>query len=233
MSVRSPPPTKEGPPPPGDASRPNPARAPQCMGARWPLDMPSITTYTHKANIRSTCGATVHHSLPADTPGGYCIVMPRAYAGRSPAVRKHRTGGGARKGVAEMATSTSTRKRATAGDIAAAVKLGSIDPSAEVVTADELAESRAESAAAVIAASTAASLSSAEHQCGIVGCRHGSAHPLVSQPDRQVKLQCPKCGAVARMTAAAIGRTGGAGIVCGGDGATFAVAARRTYSPRA
>lgn len=131
-----------------------------------------------------------------------------------------------------MATSTSTRKRATAGDIAAAVKLGSMSADAEVVTADELAEARAEASANSSAASTAATLSSAEHQCGIVGCRHGSAHPVISQPDRQVKLQCPGCGAVARMTAAAIARTAGAGIVCGGDGATFTVAARRTYRAR-
>jgi hypothetical protein len=129
-----------------------------------------------------------------------------------------------------MATSTSTRKRATAADIAAAVKLGSIAPDAEVVTADELAERDAETRATVTAERPSPSLSAAEHQCGIVGCRHGSAHPVVSQPDRQVKLQCPGCGAVARMTAAAIARTAGAGITCNGDGQTFTVAARRTYS---
>lgn len=126
-------------------------------------------------------------------------------------------------------------KRTTVADLVAAAKLGTIDPSTAVLTDAEAAELTAEAArtAAELTAAATAELPSTEHACGIPGCRHGSAHPAVSQPDRQVKLQCPSCGAVARMTNSAIARTQGKGITCGGDGATFAVAARRTYSRKA
>ena len=129
-----------------------------------------------------------------------------------------------------MASSTN-RKRATAADIVAAVKVGAIAPDAEVVTAAELAEHDAAAAAAtpehVIAR---APLSATEHECAIPGCRHGAAHAgHVPQPDRQVKLQCPTCGAVARMTAAAIAKTQGLGITCAADGVAFVPAARRKY----
>lgn len=125
-----------------------------------------------------------------------------------------------------MASSTN-RKRATAADIAAAVKLGAIAPDAEVATADELAEDAAERAAS----QSGRILSGDHHECAIAGCRHGATHAPdhVAQPDRQVKLQCPTCGAVARMTAAAIARTQGKGITCGADGVAFVPAARRKY----
>jgi len=133
-----------------------------------------------------------------------------------------------------MASSTN-RKRATAADIAAAVKLGAIAPDAEVATADELAEVRAEAAEANRAEGQAARDAEpkhigTEHECAIPGCRHGAAHTGIVQPDRQVKLQCPNCGAVARMTSGAIARTNGTGIVCGLDGVPFIPSARRTYS---
>lgn len=125
-----------------------------------------------------------------------------------------------------MATNAS-RKRASAADIAAAVALGTIDPSTTFATPDELA-------AAAESAQVAASITAAEptrsadhHECGIPGCRHGAAVHGAPQPDRQVKLQCPGCGAVARMTGSALAKA--LGITCHRDGQTFAPAERRTY----
>lgn len=129
-----------------------------------------------------------------------------------------------------MASTNGARKRTTAADIAAAVKVGAIDPDAEVMTPEDVSAMTAAIPAAE--AAIAVPLSATEHECGIPGCKHGSSHPAVSQPDRQVKLQCPSCGAVARMTSAAIAKTGGVGVICGGDGSTFAPAARRTYKAR-
>jgi hypothetical protein len=57
-------------------------------------------------------------------------------------------------------------------------------------------------------------------------------YTLTKQPDRLIKLSCPKCGAIARMSTLAILRTRSEGIVCAGDGATFVPAARRQYVPR-
>lgn len=81
----------------------------------------------------------------------------------------------------------------------------------------------------------AAVLSPTDHECGIAGCRHGAAHGP-AQPDRQVKLECPACGAVARMTARALSVS--SGIRCAGgplgihDGTDFVVAVRRAYNRR-
>lgn len=50
------------------------------------------------------------------------------------------------------------------------------------------------------------------------------------QPDREIKLVCPRCGARARMTAKAI-RLSGA-IRCDNDGGTFAPAPHNKYTPR-
>lgn len=118
-------------------------------------------------------------------------------------------------------------KRITVADMVAAAKLGTIDPTTEIVT---VADATKAMHAAVAATEKP---SGTEHECAIPGCKHGATHGAPTQPDRQVKLQCPSCGAVARMTAAAITKTGGKGIVCGGDGATFAPSTRRTYRTRA
>jgi hypothetical protein len=119
--------------------------------------------------------------------------------------------------------------RATAADIVAAVKVGAIAPDAVVLTEDDLLAERAEQAAHGQPTEVAVPLSATEHECGIPGCRHGAAHTGIVQKDRQVKLQCPGCGAVARMTASAIARTVN-GIRCAGDGELFAEATRRTYT---
>lgn len=50
------------------------------------------------------------------------------------------------------------------------------------------------------------------------------------QPDREIKLVCPRCGARARMTNKALRLSGG--IRCDGDGGTFAPAPHRKYTPR-
>lgn len=127
-----------------------------------------------------------------------------------------------------MASSTS-HKRATAADIAAAVKVGAIKPDTEVLTADDIAAERA--AMAEANRESVHRPVGTEHECAIPGCRHGAAHGVgyVPQPDRQVKLQCPTCGAVARMTAAAIAKTQGLGITCAADNVAFVPAARRKY----
>ncbi len=127
-----------------------------------------------------------------------------------------------------MATfSTNGRTRTTVADLIAAASIGAIDPSTVVLTdADGLDVSRDN-----VTAGGASALSSTEHDCGIAGCRHGSAHTGATQPDRQVKLSCPTCGAIARMTASAL-RTA-RHIECGNDGATFIPAARRTYNRKA
>ena len=139
---------------------------------------------------------------------------------------------------------TKSTKRTTVADLIAAAKVGAIDPNTEVVTAAaadraakvaanavELAQAAEAAARAVAAVAVVAApeLPNTEHACGIAGCRHGSAHGI-AQPDRQLKLQCPNCGAVARMTHRALAR---AGTLTCGDGGTFAVAARRTYTRRA
>lgn len=136
-----------------------------------------------------------------------------------------------------------TRKAATVADLAAAVALGTMDPSTEMVPvaeAERMARKAAEAAAAnaaeairplAEAAGRTADLPTTEHQCGIPGCRHGAAHTDgTHQPDRQVKLQCPTCGAVARMTTGAIRKAGG--LPTCADGSAMAEAARRTYTRR-
>lgn len=115
----------------------------------------------------------------------------------------------------------------TAADVAAAIKLGALDANAEVLTAEEAAEVRAEAERAARAAHPAREGS--EHDCLVAGCRHGAAHTGPKQPDRQLKLECPACGAVARMTARALARAGGR-IICGRDAVPFTEAARRTYT---
>jgi hypothetical protein len=52
----------------------------------------------------------------------------------------------------------------------------------------------------------------------------------VPQRDYQVKVACPKCGAVARITATTLSRSGGYPICP--DGGTFAEAPRRVYVRR-
>ena len=129
-----------------------------------------------------------------------------------------------------------TRKVATVADIVAAAALGTLDPTTPMVTA-EAAESMARKAAAAAEAERPAIIAPAtdrpmatDHECAIPGCRHGAAHGAAVQPDRQVKLQCPTCGAVARMTAGAIRKAGGTPTCA--DGTPMAEAARRTYSRR-
>lgn len=132
-----------------------------------------------------------------------------------------------------MATNAS-RKRASAADIAAAVALGTIDPSttfaspAELAAAAESAELAAQSSAAA-AESARVALSADHHECGIAGCRHGAVTHGAPQPDRQLKLAA-ECGAVIRLTARALATAGG--TITDGHGHPFAVAERRTYRRR-
>lgn len=130
------------------------------------------------------------------------------------------------------ATAMSTRKRTTAADIAAAVALGAIDPAQEFGSGDpaettEPTQPTTQPGAVVDYGPVV--LSATTHECGIPGCRHGSAHGAVTQPDRQLKL-ATECGAVARMTASALARAGG--TITDGHGHPFAVAARRAYARR-
>lgn len=127
-----------------------------------------------------------------------------------------------------MASKGKTPATTTLADLMAAAALGTIDPTTTVVIPGaEPQDGQPETAPRIPVRS--APLSASEHECGIAGCRHGAAHSGNVQPDRQVKLQCPACGAVARMTAGALAKSGGT-IVCGGDNQAFAEAARRTYS---
>lgn len=146
--------------------------------------------------------------------------------------------------MATAATTERPKGTTTLADLMAAAKVGAIDPNTQVLPVSDLQDELAAQYSAGIAAARGGKvqtpgfeqtvpLSATEHDCGIAGCKHGEAHVGPSQPDRQVKLQCPNCGAVARMTARAIGRTGGNGVVCGGDGATFVKAERRTYGRKA
>jgi len=124
-----------------------------------------------------------------------------------------------------------TRRGTTAADLAAAVKVGAIRADAVVLTEDE---ANAATAAAIEAnrpamttAAAAADLSTTDHGCGIVGCRHGAAHGP-SQPDRQMKLTA-ECGAVVRMTARAFARAGGG--LTDAHGHQFAIdTTRRAYN---
>ena len=124
----------------------------------------------------------------------------------------------------------------TIADMIAAAKIGAIDPSTIVYTAADVgvtvapADVRPEwyRSDEDSVNGTPAALSATEHQCGIANCRHGAAHPVVSQPDRQVKLSCPSCGAVARMTLRALAASGG--IRCVRDDALFTAVARRVYN---
>lgn len=125
--------------------------------------------------------------------------------------------------------------KTTLADLMAAQKLGTLAANTEVIPASEINEALAEQYQAGITAargmpvreSRISSLSGTAHECGIAGCRHGSHAAGASQPDRQVKLACPQCGAVARMTQRALNV--GGGLQCVGDGSTFTVAARRQY----
>lgn len=129
----------------------------------------------------------------------------------------------------------------TLADMAAAAKLRGEDlATVEVMTradAEAAARKAAEAAAADALATAAATVaavapSTDHHACGIPGCRHGAivngAH--VVQPDRQVKIACPTCGAVARMTHRALTRAGG--MPTCHDGTPMVPAERRTYSRR-
>jgi hypothetical protein len=118
--------------------------------------------------------------------------------------------------------------RLTAADVAAAVRLGTLDPATPLATGADVA---AASERTRIVAAAAGALPADHHDCGIVGCRHGEAHTGISQPDRQVKLACPTCGAVARMTVTAVRRAGA--IVCQRDGVPFVAAPRRQYTRKA
>lgn len=125
---------------------------------------------------------------------------------------------------------TSTGKGTTAADIAAAVRLGTMDPSTIIPTTVRPAVVN-DDFGPIEMPTTAERPNGTEHACDIPGCRHGAAHSGITQPDRQIKLQCPACGAVARMTAGAYSKA--LGITCHRDGASFAQAERRTYSRKA
>jgi hypothetical protein len=128
----------------------------------------------------------------------------------------------------------SKSKGTSAADIAAAVALGVMDGDTLVVTADDAAAEVAAVAAAITAEPVirpeSVALSATDHGCGIVGCRHGSAHTGTPQRDRQLKL-ATECGAVARITASALARAGG--TLTDGHGHAFAVAERRAYNRKA
>lgn len=117
---------------------------------------------------------------------------------------------------------TQGRKRTTAADVAAAVRMGALSPDAEYVTAEDADATidRAETAPVIVAAAA-----TTDHGCTLPGCRHGAAHGP-AQPDRQVKLACTTCGAVVRATAAAIAKSGGISDAHG----ALVPAARRTYA---
>lgn len=185
----------------------------------------------HRDTLRH---AQVVYRRPGIPPGGIAIHARSATLDvvqrRSERNRLDRT----RQEQQAMATN-GTAGRTTLADLMAAAAVGAIDPSTEVLTAAAAsAERLAERAVAVPAAP--ASLPATEHECGIAGCRHGNAHPVIGQPDRQVKLACPACGAVARMTSSALAKCGG--LRCAGgpsgshEGTDFAPAARRAYSRR-
>ena len=123
---------------------------------------------------------------------------------------------------------TTKGKRTTAADIAAAVALGAMAADATVTMDGD--DSGADDAPTQTAERVTANPSGA-HECAIPGCRHGAAHGATVQPDRQVKLQCPGCGAVARMTVGALAK--GLGITCHRDNVAYAPAERRTYTKRA
>jgi hypothetical protein len=149
--------------------------------------------------------------------------------------------------VATVATNTNG-KRTTLADLMAAAALGAIDPTAEVITAEAAAiaigDARRDATTAAAQAGAARTATTApsgtEHECAIAGCRHGAAHGGPTQPDRQEKLACDTCGAVARMTTSAIMRAarmvGGIDATAGyprcPDGGTYLPAARRTYTRR-
>lgn len=138
-----------------------------------------------------------------------------------------------------------TPNAATLADMIAAAELGALDPTAvQVIRADEIGDAiaRAERDAYARGAQDAVpvhvdGLPTDHHECGIEGCRHGASHDGPSQPDRQVKLACPNCGAIARMTRRAILRAAaqvGALDETGGyprcvDGGTYLPAATRAY----
>ena len=221
------------PPPPGrHCNSPEPGRAPVSDRGTVASDTPP----THDATQHWTTGlCQAGPSGHRYSPGVLQPARPAATLDavqRSP--RRGRQGPHGRVGC-KVATTT-TRKRTTLADLMAAAELGAIDPTAEVVpvaeVAAELAEAtRAATDAAVQAgAARTATLDPSVHDCAIPGCRHGAAHGP-AQPDRQVKLACPGCGSVARMTQRALSRSGG--ITCHGCEQPFAVAARRTYNRRA
>ena len=217
------------PPPPGvAASRANrPSGRLGTLGTWTRTGTDARHSCTERTPVLSTRDTTPVHAPPIP-PGGIAIVIPRVYAGRGPATPRRGVRASIERG-SQVATTNARRNRTTVADLVAAAQVGAIDPTTEVVTASELAEHDAAELARASSAEPGAVVSASEHGCGIVGCRHGSAHPVISQPDRQVKLQCPTCGAVARMTASALAKAGS--ITCG-DGSQFAPAARRAYTPR-
>ena len=126
---------------------------------------------------------------------------------------------------------------ATLADLQAAVALGAIPADTVVMPVQAAAEAAVKAARDAVASTAVADVASApvlpadRHDCGIPGCRHGDAHGRPSQPDRQVKLECSSCGAVARMTAAAMARAGGP-PACHCNGQPMVPGARRQYHRR-
>lgn len=120
-------------------------------------------------------------------------------------------------------------------DAMAAAKVRGIDPATiQVMSADDAARIAAKAATDAATASAVTNAATAyAHGCGIPGCTHGTtkAGHGTTQPDRQVKLECPTCGAVARMTAKAIHRAGGMPTCA--DGTPMVAGTRRTYTRKA
>jgi hypothetical protein len=112
-------------------------------------------------------------------------------------------------------------KATTVGDLIAAAKVGAIDlGTVASLIADPEDEGHPDG-----------------HVCRAPGCRHGEAVALdaarpvrAAQPDRQVKLACPACGAIARMTASALAKAGS--IECWKDTTAFVPVPRRVYNKK-
>lgn len=143
---------------------------------------------------------------------------------------------------------------ATLADLLAAVEIGAMDPNTAVVPTASIATQVRAAHDAGRKAGYEVGLSDAMaglgqtptpsapapallngvpvHDCAVSGCAHGATHgpDYVPQPDRQTVLQAP-CGSRVRVTNRALALAGGA-LYCG-HGDTYAVAARRAYTPRA
>lgn len=143
----------------------------------------------------------------------------------------------------------------TLADLLAAVELGAIDPSTEVLPVAAIAErvtkeradamalgvlrGREEAAQGMGALAPGATTMPAGtvalpvgiHDCAVSNCAHGAVHgpDYVPQPDRQTVLLAP-CGSRVRMTNRALVLAGD--VVSCGHGDQYQPVARRTYSKR-